>query len=196
VNKTGFSPRTCKRILDYLSAPEMAVDDISVGTGILLELGDVPEQSDRKFGALLTRYKQKQAGLPVSRGAPKTMVRVEHIRDILSRWLEGEQPIDIFSKLPTVLNSSRAIGVDEWRRGTSELTTWDTEFEKFCEFLQATVFEFLPWVLRGCALLSSHLPGEPFAGMINWNEMAEKYHRDSSVTQREDTQEETPPLPA
>jgi hypothetical protein len=86
-----------------------------------------------------------------------------------------------------LVNSRRRPTVREWLTGTPKLTGWDNEFDKFCDFLRATVFEFLPWLLRACGLLRSFV-SEVLPDETQWKRLAEQYHRNSAITKREDAE--------
>lgn len=184
VNQTGFAPSSCREILKVLETALPTDKPENLALHLLTELGDLPEQGDEKFAKLVIR--RRYNALPKRDRAmspPKTHVRLEGLDVVLSAWLQGEQPIDIFASLPLVVKSKKKPPFSQWREGKDEGTEWDAEFDKFCDFLKTTIFEFLPWMLRACSLLS------PFSGIrhgIDWNELAERFQQDSVITQKTD----------
>lgn len=174
VNQTGFSPTSCRRILQCLNHLPPGLDSIALAVHLLSNLGDLPEQGDSKFKKL------------VAKGArpPKTCVRIHLLPEILRAWTEGKTPIEIFSSLSTVIKSSRKPPISEWLHGVDKITTWDSEFEKFCDFLRGTIFEFLPWLLRACSLLAPHAQSQNIS--FDWLSLAENFQRETSITSRED----------
>jgi hypothetical protein len=158
---------------------------LEIAFHLLSCLGDLPEQADSRFTKLVIRDKNNATPKnKKQKGLPKTFVRIEHLSQILAHWLAGMQPIEIFASLPSVLNSKVSPPFEEWINGLDELTQWDAELDKFCDFLQKTIFEFLPWLLRACSLLDPHVRS---GREIEWLEFAELFQRDSAVTQKEDS---------
>lgn len=183
VNQTGFCPSSCRKILVELQTV-VATDDIELAFTLLGLLGDLPEQGDGKFSKLVQREKyNREPDREKKQRPPKTLVRIENLPVLLSHWLEGMQPIDIFATLPLVQKSKRVPAFAEWREGLDQVSDWDAEFDKFCDFLRSTVFEFLPWLLRACSLLDPYV--KPDRG-VDWMRIAERYQRDSTATKKEE----------
>lgn len=184
VNRTGFCPASCRRIMEVLRELNDA-SALEIAFHLLSCLGDLPEQGDSRFTKLVIRDKNNaDPKNKKQKGVPKTFVRIEHLSQILAHWLAGMQPIEIFASLPSVLKSKVSPPFEEWVKGLDELTQWDAELDKFCDFLQKTIFEFLPWLLRACSLLDPHVRS---GREIEWLEFAELFQRDSAVTQKEDS---------
>jgi helicase len=184
VNQTGFAPSSCRKILNVLSDLPAVNTPSALAVHLLTQLGDLPEQGDEKFAKLIVR--ERYNSLPVRGRAmspPKTPIRIEGLESVVAAWLQGVQPIDIFASLPTVLKSKKKPPFQEWRQGKDEGTDWDAEFDKFCDFLRTTIFEFLPWLLRACSLLGPH---SDLVQPIDWNEIAEQFQRESIITQKAD----------
>ena len=190
VNQSGFSSSSCRRILSCLAGLTIdPTDKVGVATHLLTELGDLPEQNDSKFRKLVERDKLIRAA-PKARkpSPPKIYLRIDYVPAVLKDWLEGRLPIEIFASLPLVKKSDRRPPLSVWLQGTEEVTSWDAEFDKFCDFLRTTVFEFLPSLLRASSLLAPHA-GEAAQIETDWQAMAEAFQRDSTITSREDVEQ-------
>jgi len=186
VNQSGFCPSSCRQILSCLRHISGEMAELSLAAFLLTELGDLPEQGDHRFTKLVEREKYNRLPSTLKKmRPPKTYVRIELLPSILKDWVEGKQPIEIFGSLSTVLRSSIRPPFAAWLEGIDEVTAWDSEFDKFSDFLSATVFEFLPWLLRACSLLAPH--SNPDGTFQNWQGLAEMFQRDSTITRREDT---------
>jgi hypothetical protein len=186
VNHTGFSPASCKRIIQCLQETSSEISETDLMVFLLTELGNLPEQGDFRFVSLVEREKYNK--LPTTRTKrrpPRTFVRIEFLSQIISSWIEGKQPIEIFAELPTVLRSSIEPPFADWLAGAEEITSWDAEFDKFSDFISTTIFEFFPWLLRACAILVPHANDEMLT--VNWQNLAEKVQRNSAITSREET---------
>ena len=186
VNQSGFSPSSCQRIVECLTEAPALADGVTIGDHLLTQLGDLPEQNDAKFTKLVERDKR----IKVSAGGkkprpPRIYLRLEYLPAILRDWLDGKQPVEIFASLPLVVNSDRQPAFSIWLQGTEEVTGWEAEFDKFCDFLRTTVFEFLPSLLRACSLLAPHSNWPSMS--TDWQALAECFQRESTITSKEDT---------
>jgi helicase len=188
VNQSGFSPSSCRQIVDCLKGVPGGLNEISLAVYLLTALGDLPEQNDSKFKKLVERDKRiRQAPRARKPSPPKIYLRIEFLPNILEEWLAGKPPIEVFAALPLVVSSDRQPPFSVWLGGTEEVTSWDSEFDKFCDFLRTTIFEFLPSLLRACSLLAAHA-GETNTALIDWQGLAEQFQRDSTITSRDDAQ--------
>ena len=188
VNKTGFAPSSCRKILARLKELTGDEDDVSAATSLLCKLGNLPEQSDAKFRKLVIR-EEKIATISKQKGKkdrkpspPKIMLRLEQMEETITAWLRGDSLIQIFALQQGVNSSTITPSFDQWREGLDQITGWDSEFDKFCLALNSALMEFLPWLLRACSQL------EPFtdisSGAFDWTELAEKLQRDRTVIVR------------
>jgi len=181
VNYSGFSPSSSRRIAVAMQNAPLQGTPIEIMAFLLATLGDLPEQSNAKFRKLVDHTNQAK-GNPTSKskGRPRLPFSVADLPLVITCWLAGEQPIDIFAKLPSVAKSTRKPPFKEWLAGLTEPTSWDDQFDKFCDFLGTVLFEFVPWLLRACDLLYPHLEKKP--EFVEWGALGEEFRRESDVT--------------
>ena len=124
------------------------------------ELGTLPEQpvSDLKKELSNTRVRRLR-------------VKPDDFENVLRLWLQGESGEMIFSQLPSVRRSQLRPQVQEWAIGLSEVSEWDSEFDRFVDLMSAIFENFLPWLMRACNYLSSIASG--WSTDIDWQEWAE-----------------------
>lgn len=172
-NKTGFSPESCRHIVEILRQErqetlltllhEFQYRVSSIGAELLRSLGTLPEQT---HGNLRKAISTQGKGL---------CVKSSDFESVLSLWLSGESPEYIFTTLPYAQRSKKTPRIQEWRAGLIDLSNWDADFDKFVEFISAVFENFLPWLMRGCSYLSTFAPG--WSETIDWQlwaEMVEK----------------------
>lgn len=143
-NLSGFSPRTCRRMVEFLST-----DKFEIGPPLFAKLlGDfnaIPEQSNDVLRKIFSG---------------------ESHRNVLTdRNLEG-----MLRELLTPIDRRRVF--DNLRSPTSKAMadTVETMFEDFVAFVDTVVGSFLPWLLRGLESISPH--GSEAASDIEWAGMA------------------------
>jgi hypothetical protein len=146
---------------------------------LLESLGALPEQQNRKFAKLLKAHRERTATGKGRKGKPPLCVRIEDLPIIVTDWLAGKKPLDVFKNLPANIRSTRKPPIAEWLSGLDEPTGWDDEFENFCDFQRDTLQVFMPWLLRACEILTPFLPVAPT--FYNWKELAETMERDERV---------------
>jgi helicase len=143
-NLSGFSPHTCRRMVEFLSADAFEEGPLLL-TKILEEFHDIPEQSNDVLRKIFSGMNHKNV--------------------LTSRNLEGMlrellTPIDrrmVFENLRSAKSKAKA-------------DTVETMFEDFVAFVDAVVGNFLPWLLRGLEIISPY--GSETASDIKWTGMA------------------------
>ncbi|MGX5885570.1 DEAD/DEAH box helicase [Burkholderia gladioli] len=143
-NLSGFSPRTCRQMVEFLSA-----DEFEVGPRLFAKLlGDfnaIPEQSNDVLRKIFSGKRHNNV---------LTALNLEGmLRELLT-------PIDrrkVFDNLRSPTSQAKA-------------DTVETMFEDFVAFVDAVVGNFLPWLLRGLESISPH--GSEVASEIEWAGMA------------------------
>jgi helicase len=182
VNLSGFSPSSSRSIAGAIENLPRNGTPVEIVALLLAELGDLPEQSNSKFRKLVD-YTRQANGNPTLKlkGRPRMPFSIADLPLIIACWLAGEQPINIFAKLPSVAKSKRKELIGDWLAGLREPTTWDDEFDKFCDFLGSVLFEFVPWLLRACDLLHPHLEHKP--EFSDWAALGVQFRRESDVTE-------------
>ena len=178
-NKTGFSPDSCRRIVLVLqSSPPYQTENlfdllgeesfnltrllVSTASKLLRELGTLPEQPNHDLKKALSGTKVR-----------RLRVKPEDFENVLTLWLEGEYEEIIFSELPSVKRSKakERPSINQWIGGTSEISDWDAEFDRFTDLISAVFINFLPWLMRACDYLSTI--SQDWSTNINWQEWAD-----------------------
>lgn len=103
----------------------------------------------------------------------------ENLSEILERWIDGADALAIFSNLSANLRSTRSPTLAEWLAGSDEPCGWDDEFDKFCDFLNETIGEFLPWLLKACGLIAPFV--DPPPAFTEWEALSRRVKRDDSA---------------
>ena len=160
--RTGFSPDSCRRIVQSLHemvAPETL---LSLGSELLGRLGALPEQAHAKLRKELA-------------GGKRTMCRVkrEDLGQLVGSWLRGDAYERMFADLPSVRRSKIRPAVMAWVEGVQEPCGWDAEFDRFIEIVQAAVERFLFWLARACGAFSNLVGG--WTLNVDWSVTAELF---------------------
>jgi helicase len=158
-NRTGFSPRSARRIVTALRADAPGLELAVVGAHLLRDLGDIPEQPSGKFRQLLRK--------------PRTRFYVtpDDVEDVLTMWLENRAVEEIFACLPKVRRSSIKPAVDDWLEGRPS-SGWDAAFDGFVDFIAGVIQSFIPWLFRACETLAPHAGG--WSEELPWRQWADE----------------------
>lgn len=175
-NKTGFSPESCRKIVNFLrkdspfqrnileqlgkNNPFYIEQLVKTASQLLINLGQLPEQPISELKKLLD-----------GKRVNKLRVKPKDFELVLSLWLEGESEELIFAELPTVKRSKQKPHIQEWTTGLSELSKWDDDFDKFIDFVTTILKNFLPWLMRACDYLCNVADG--WSKEINWQQWSE-----------------------
>lgn len=181
VSRSGFSPRSSLAIKRALQKHTATQETLPLLCGLLEELGDLPEQHHDKFRKLVAHQKAHGPRSKVTKGRPRFCVKLADLPFVLEQWFADAKALAIFAKLPTNLQSSRSPSIEDWLAGSDEPCGWDDEFDKFCDFLNETIAEFLPWLMKACGLIAPFVAASP-AG-VDWETLAR-------ILKREDREEE------
>lgn len=179
VSKSGFSPTSALTIRNALVAPALPAEPVSLVSYLLESLGNLPEQQNRKFAKLLKAHRERAATGKGKKGRPPLCVRIEDLPVIVADWLAGKKPLEVFKNLPANLRSTRTPPMAKWLAGLDEPTSWDEEFENFCDFQRDTLQLFMPWLLRACEMLTPFLPSAPV--FDDWKQLAETMEHEDRV---------------
>ncbi|MHA6884997.1 hypothetical protein [Ralstonia pseudosolanacearum] len=143
-NLSGFSPRTCRRMVEFLSA-----DEFEVGPPLFAKLlGDfnaIPEQSNDVLRKIF------------SGKSHRNVLTARNLEGMLRELLTPIDRRNVFDNLRSPTSQAKA-------------DTVETMFEDFVAFVDAVVGNFLPWLLRGLESISPH--GSAVASEIEWAGMA------------------------
>ncbi|MBH3536143.1 DEAD/DEAH box helicase [Pseudomonas aeruginosa] len=143
-NLSGFSPGTCRLMMEFLSE-----QSFEVGAGLYSEIlrrfSSVPEQSNTTLQMIFERDNHRN------------VVKASNIEEVLEGLL---------------LRKSLRLIFEGLRKKTSKAMpeTVETMFEDFVSFVNGVIANFLPWTLRGLGKLSAH--GSKSAANINWSQQA------------------------
>lgn len=159
-NDSGFSPESCRLIVDFLRRLDHEPESVTLICMLLREFGQLPEQTDPYLGRVLS---------PNSRHIG---VRYGDLEQVTASWLSGTSEEIIFAGLPSVRLSRRVPRVDEWLAGYDGTSDWNSTFDKFIDFISSTYESYLPWLIRACNSLSI-LFIEEWTFWVNWAHLAE-----------------------
>jgi hypothetical protein len=139
---TGLSPTSIRRLVEVLTE---LPDELPEGD-LVLELMTCavtfPEFADSRIRKLFT-----------VRSGSRFPIKPEDIPAVVTQWIDGFDPLDIFIELPFVQRSRRPDSVQRWMTGELPASTWNDEFDKCSDFLETVLRDFIPWILRSCRLL-------------------------------------------
>ncbi|HXV79759.1 MAG TPA: DEAD/DEAH box helicase [Candidatus Binatia bacterium] len=154
-NRSGFSPNTCRAVLELLQCPKNDRDVHAFLARILSTFCTVPEQTDMYLRKVFLNKKQRG------------FVKAGDFVTIIAGWAAQKELYDIFVSLPT------------FERSSANDNTREKEFDKFVQLAESAVGNFLPWFLRACAQLSSF--GSPWAKSFDWSGLAEMLEKRASL---------------
>jgi helicase len=159
---TGFSPDSCRLILECLRDDEPETTPDRLGHHLLLTLGTLPEQYHNKLSKILGGKKNHQF-----------QVKVEDLPSLLKMWLEGD-PIELmFLSLPALKRSSKTPKVSVWAGGLDEPTVWDDDYDKFCDVVKQVFQDYIPWLMFACKQLSGIANG--WSESVPWDTYSSYY---------------------
>jgi helicase len=159
---TGFSPDSCRLILECLRGDDPATTPDGLGHHLLLKLGTLPEQYHNKLRKILGGKKNHQF-----------QVKVEDLPGLLKMWLEGVPTETMFLSLPALARSSKTPKVSIWARGLDEPTVWDDDYDKFCDVVKQVFHDYIPWLMFACKQLLGIARG--WSQIVPWDTYASYY---------------------
>lgn len=171
VNRSLFSPESCRMIMQTLADLPAQNDFTEISAYLIEKLGFLPEQQNPDWVKV------------TSGSGSRFVVKRADLELVLRHWCAGVHLSDIFSELPSVRNSRARDDVKRWLAGDIASEHWASVFDKFVDFVDTVIEQFLPWVLDACAILSSHLSEEvrarPWAEFrITFNDALRRRHLD------------------
>lgn len=143
-NLTGFSPGTCRLMVEFLSE-ETFKTEAALYSEILERFNYVPEQSNETLKKIFSGANHKN------------VVKAENIEEMLKNLLLRMDLRQVFEGLRS-------------KKSTAKPDTVETMFEEFVSFVNGVVGNFLPWILRGLGKLSEF--GSEEAAATNWSSLA------------------------
>lgn len=154
-NRSGFSPASVRRMMEYLSTPTADWQSQSLFSTLLVEFHDLDEQPSyllkKVAGAEAHRFPMKKGDLHV----------------VIASLLLGESLRSVFEELPGVVKS----------KGRPDYL--EAKFDEFVTFVETSVWGFLPWVLRAFNLLAPFAHYE--ARKVPWQEFSRDLDNRSSA---------------
>jgi helicase len=160
-NKSGFSPRTCRLLLQYLPSINLVASDATIAADLLLHFGACDEQSNY----LLRAIAQKKRST--------FYVKANDLPVIAAGWLEGSQLMEIFLALPKAKSSKAAITPSQWAVGKAEYEPVASQYDKFVDMTGYAFGGFLPWLLRAVGALAVFAPAR--VSEFNWTELGRRF---------------------
>jgi len=143
-NLSGFSPRTCRRMVEFLSADEFEGGP-PLFAKLLGEFNAIPEQSNDVLRKIFSGMNHKN------------VLTARNLEGMLRELLVPMDRRRVFENLRSPTSQAKA-------------DTVETMFEDFVTFVDSVVGNFLPWLLRGLESISPH--GSEAASDIEWAGMA------------------------
>ena len=159
--RTGFSPDSCRRIVQSLHemvAPETL---LSLGSELLGRLGALPEQAHAKLRKELAGGKRTMCRVSVKTWNTRRVV-------VAGRRLRANVRRSAFGARSRIRPAVMA-----WVEGVQGPCGWDAEFDRFIEIVQAAVERFLSWLARACGAFSNLVGGWTFN--VDWSVTAELF---------------------
>lgn len=154
-NLSGFSPRTVRTLIDFLSEDDLSTDSAMLIASALAHCAEVPEQNSSYLIKLQTKDKHRQ------------FVKKTDLQSIISAWLADVPTRDIFEALPTFLKTN------------SNEETIEAQFEQFVGFTDSVLRQFSPWLLRAMDALKNF--GSDSAKNLEWRALAERLEKRESA---------------
>jgi helicase len=154
VNQTGFSPRTARELLSALAGFEAQGEMDAVGAELLRRFAGVPEQNSE---LLRKTVYQPKSRVPVKPSDFEQVIRARALKIPL---------MTSFGQLGAVRRSKKQVAFEAWAAGEVQSATWDQDFDKYVEFVNAVIDNFLPWLFRASSILSAAV-GSP-AQFLDW----------------------------
>jgi len=127
-NRSGFSPDSCRKMLQFLNAGNFAEAEV-LYANLLREFSEISEQS-----SFILR---KVCGPTVHKFPLKATDLIAVLKDLLS----GDNLHEVFERLPARLRSK------------AQVDTVESQFDQFVSLVDGVFGNFLPWLLRGLECL-------------------------------------------
>jgi helicase len=160
-NRSGFCPRTCRQILQYLPEIKLADSAESLASDLLVQFGACDEQSNYLLRDIVLKKRST------------FYVKADDLLAMATGWLEGRQLMDIFIALPKAVASKAAVTPVQWAMGKADYEPVASQYDKFVDVTEYTFGGFLPWLLRAVGALAPFGPAE-ITG-YDWNGLAMRF---------------------
>ncbi|SDE54198.1 helicase [Massilia sp. PDC64] len=145
-NLSGFSPETCRQMVEFLSS-ETFESGPTLYAELLKRFNNIPEQADDTLRKIF------------SGASHKNVVKADNLQKMLENLLLGSDLRDVFEQLRSKTSKAQPETVEKM-------------FEDFVPFINGVVGTFLPWILRGLEKLCAY--GSDRASITNWSNMAKE----------------------
>jgi helicase len=145
-NLSGFSPETCRQMLQFLSG-ESFESGPALYAELLKRFNNIPEQADDNLRKVF------------SGASHKNVVKADNLQKMLENLFLGLDLREVFEQLRSKTSKAKP-------------ETVETMFEDFVPFINGVVGTFLPWILRGLEKLCDY--GSDRASNTNWSNMAKE----------------------
>lgn len=145
-NLSGFSPGTCRLMVEFLSE-ESFETDAALYRELLERFNSIPEQPNETLIKIFSGAKHKN------------VLKADNLEEMLQNLLLRMDLRQIFEQLRS-------------KKSKAQPDTVETMFDGFVSFVNDVVGNFLPWILRGLGKLSQF--GSEEAAAINWSDIAKE----------------------
>lgn len=143
-NLTGFSPRTCRLMVKFLSSDDFDLRP-ALFADLLKKFHAIPEQSDAVLRKIFSGAKHNN------------VLTAVNLESMLSELLAPMDRRQVFDHLRSSKSKAKPDTVEKM-------------FEDFVAFIDSVVGNFLPWLLRGLEGISAH--GSEAAAEVKWSGLA------------------------
>lgn len=163
-NRSGFSPTSCRRMVEFLSSEQFASGPV-LFTDLLRHFNQLPEQPSDELRKIFSGATHRNA------------VKDHNLAQVFT---------DLFA-----LKDVRVV-FDALRNKNSKAQEdyVETQFENFVSFVDTVIVNFLPWLLRGFDALKAY--GSAQADALDWSSMAGAIERSLSARADADLELDTP----
>lgn len=146
-NRSGFSPKTVRQIIAFVSALETSTSPASLVADALCQFASVPEQTNAELIKICTQDKHK------------IFLKKDDLASVIGSWLSGIKTREIFEALPT------------FKKTSSNTDTKEAQFEIFVGFADSVLGTFAPWLLRAMDTLKQF--GNETSQSFEWHTLSE-----------------------
>jgi helicase len=145
-NLSGFSPGTCRLMLQFLSEKSFKSDE-SLYYDLLKRFNNIPEQPNETLRKIF------------SGNSHRNVLKANNLEVMLKNLLLRRDLREVFEGLRN-------------KKSKAQPDTVETMFEEFVSDINSVAGNFLPWFLRGLEKLRKY--GSEAAAATNWSGMAEE----------------------
>lgn len=160
-NRTGFGPKTCRQMLNFLGIVREGLEPSAVAAEVLQLFGACEEQNNHLLREVVA-----------GRRSSRFFVRASDLQTLATGWLNSTSLTELFVALPKAESSKAAVPPQRWASGEAENEFVAAQYDKFVDLMEYAFGGFLPWLFRALAALSELAPR---ATSYPWAEFAREF---------------------